>query len=299
MQAIKQKKSTMRFALPIRALSIQQFMALIGKAPTIKGLARVPRRDKWTITVKKKDVLGAQSELIEGRRVSSFSHSLRSLKYGLAWGGLYTLTPKQAADVGRVLAFMHKNGLRWGDFHQRNILIDRKGQVKFLDFEAANITGKKWTGFQERGPGFILPAQTKTNLSLDSPKVKLNPEMYYIKNGVVYRIHGRKRNEWEIAAPIFYEVLGEKKSPDVVKTVIDEQRKLLRVGRYLEERKQDLLKQYEGKLPEEKENEYKLQKRIADTMISAYMEELASDPLTFKGKSIFDFKKKPYVRDIK
>lgn len=272
MQVLK-KRPVMRTVLPIRALAVQQFLALVGKAPTVKGLARTPRWLTETKTVKKREMLAAETECVRGSKV--YRLKVRDAR------DFCGLTASQASEIGRTLGFLHKNGIRHGDLSLGNVVRTKNQQVKFIDFEAANISGKKRTLFE---------ASLPTNLLPDSPEVKHNPSHYFVHEGNVYK---RK-------SPMLKEAYF-KGEPAKQKTTMDELSKFLEHYKKADEAKNRQLRLAQGLPPEALKNveqEYVAGKKALEALIKSYMKEFSAPPLTFKGKSVFDYKRLPFVRDI-
>ncbi|MCK4860085.1 MAG: hypothetical protein KAS87_05970, partial [Candidatus Omnitrophica bacterium] len=135
----REKDSTIEFTYPLRALAIQELLALIGHSIPIQKINKpTVKKMKGLKTVSEKEMFEATTERLnlETLRV------MRILKKEI---------PLEIWEqIGSIIGFLHKNGLGHRDFAIRNMLVgekDGKPHIYIKDMETANLLGRTSSKF--------------------------------------------------------------------------------------------------------------------------------------------------------
>ena len=109
-----ESEAIIEFIYPIRALAIQQLLALIGHSVPIEKMKKAVVEAEYLWTVTEKDMFKAVTKKL----------SLKTLK---EWGIDGEKVPREVwGQIGEIIGFLHKNGLRHGDLVRQNIFLGER-----------------------------------------------------------------------------------------------------------------------------------------------------------------------------
>lgn len=305
--------------MPLRGAAIQQFLALVGAAPAILKLTKIPNKDIGVLkTAKENDMWYSHSEgliasekewprrlmlLTREKAATLIRHNkLRSplqLNNKLFHFNPDLPTRRDYQTFGRSLAFLHKNGLRHGDLSSSNIIRTRKG-TKFMDFETANLQEKERTVFRfKTGLEDFFEQSPLQEFDIDSEKmhemdivseINLMGRTQLDKKIEIKRLMKEFDKHWKLQDISRYQLL----------IGTNELRQLPNIKNYPKFFKsKKARKTYERAVQRQFEKSIDRENADRAAAAAAYVEEIQADPLTFNGRSIFDYKKLPFVKDVK